>query len=584
MIKLKKDSNHSKIQGEQTKVNLIDYIAELGLDAGKDYLNERKNQKEVKKKIKEFVERQSKIHELASLAEEIDFDGLAEYMKGNLAEDIQKRLFGVNKEERRIAREQIFSKAIIYAGAESVEAKRKVTKVVSIIIEMLHKYYLGKVDKGTILIAAELEEALNQGFDKVSRKIDDAREKHSLVSIESSIKAISEGNLESVENNMNTFLDCISVEHTLSPYYKFAPKIAQNGKVQMFSKPVSTEALKKYPPKIRCKGKIKIGDKYLKEFNVSVIEYANRHQIPITMEIQQAKKYLGTIEDPIQHEAVDLLGQELVIPPKPFPDAVPCKLCIDDHVEFDYLLLRIQEIEDDETVVITNKEQANCPFIFSFRINIKNGTLKFTISKENLTNFELLQYTKFIAKIHEGAILKLKRLDENWEIECPLNELDYISEFSSIENEIDFLEKVVTIEKYYKNPLALPEDILFEDYKVISYMANLINGKEVERKWTEAAFSFDLCDSTKKSILNMEDEVFYFYFKAVVTVKLYGKTYQLPIIRTYHQARIRNLPRLLQKVKVLDNGDRLKIVVIPDSKECPSIYTDVLETEENKIR
>lgn len=564
-------------------VNLIDYIAELGLDAGKDYLNERKNQKEVKKKIKEFVEKQSKIHELASLAEEIDFDGLAEYMKGNLLEDIQKRLFGVNKEERRIAREQIFSKAIIYSGAESVEAERKVRKVVSIIIEMLHKYYRGKVDKGTLLIAVELEEAMEHESDKVSRKIDDVLEKHSLLSIESSIKAINEGKLESVENNMNTFLDCISVEHTLTPHYKFAPKIAQNGKVQMFSKAVSTEALKKYPPKIKCKGTIKIGDKYLKEFNLSVIEYANRHQIPITMEVQQAKKYLGAIEDPIQHEADDLLGQELVIQPKPFPDATPCKLCIDDHVEFDYLLLRIQEIEDDATIVITNKEQANFPFKFSFRINLKNRTLKFTIAKEELNNYELLQYTKFIAKIHEGAILKLKRLDGDGEIESPLNDLDYTSGFSSIENEIEFLEKVVAIEKYFDKSLILPDDIYFKDYEIISYIADLINGKEVEREWTEVTFSFDLCDSTKNSILNTKDQVFYFSFKAVVTVGLYGETYQLPIIRTYHQARIYNLPRLLQKVEVLDNGDRLKIVVIPDSKEGKSIYMDVLEIDENKI-
>ena len=43
------------------------------------------------------------------------------------------------------------------------------------------------------------------------------------------------------------------------------------------------------------------------------------------------------------------------------------------------------------------------------------------------------------------------------------------------------------------------------------------------------------------------------------------------------------MPRLLQKVEVLDNGDRLKIVVIPDSKDGKSIYTDALETEENII-
>lgn len=563
---------------------LIDYIAELGLDAGKDFLSEKYSQKELKKKIKEYVKRQSNIHELSSLTEEIDFEGLAEYMKSDLLEDIQKRLFSVKKNERKAAREQIFQKSILYSGAKTDIAKKKVVKIVSNIVDILHRFYLLKVGKGAILILAEVEDAMEEGFDKVSRKIDDTLEKNSLVSIDSAIKAISSGEIKEVENKINTFFDCISVVHELSPDYKFVPEVDSSGKVRIFSKAVSTDALKKYPPQIKCKGTIKVGDQYLKELDLNIFQYANRHQLPITMEVQQAKKYLGTIEDPVQYEAESLIGQDLVIPPKPFPEAKPYKLYINDYVEFDYLLLRVQEIEDDETIVVTNKEQVNCPFKFSFRINLKNQTLRFTISKEGLNNSELLEYTKFIAKVHEGTMLRLKALEGNEEIECPLNNLDYSSDFSTIENEIDFLEKVVTIEKYFDRSLVLPEDILFEDYKVISYMADLINGKEVERKWTEAAFSFDLCDSTKNSILNMEDQVFYFCFKAVVTVRLYEETYQLPIIRTYHQARIRNLPKLLQKVKVLDNGDRLKIVVIPDSKEYPSIYTDVLETEDNHIR
>lgn len=487
---------------------LIDYIAELGLDAGKDFLSEKYSQKELKKRIKEYVKRQSNIHELSSLTEEIDFEDLAEYMKSGLLEDIQKRLFGVKKDERKAAREQIFQKSIMYSGAKTDIAKKKVVKIVSNIIDILHRFYFSKVGKGAVLVLAEVEDVMEDGFDKVSRKIDNTLEKNSLVSIDSAIKAISSGELKEVENKINTFFDCISVVHELSPDYKFVPEVDSSGKVRIFSKAVSTDALKKYPPQIKCKGTIKVGDRYLRELDLNIFQYANRHQLPITMEVQQAKKYLGTVEDPVQYEAVSLIGQELVIPPKPFPEAKAYKLYINDYVEFDYLLLRVQEIEDDETIVVTNKEQVNCPFKFRFRINLKNRTLRFTISKEGLNNSELLEYTKFIAKVHEGTMLRLKALEGNGEIECPLNNLDYSSDFSTIENEIEFLKKVVTIEKYFDKSIVLPEEIYFKDYEVISYMADLINGKEVERGWTEAAFSFDLCNSTKNSILNMKIKFF----------------------------------------------------------------------------
>lgn len=169
---------------------LIDYIAELGLDAGKDFLSEKYSQKELKKRIKEYVKRQSNIHELSSLTEEIDFEDLAEYMKSGLLEDIQKRLFGVKKDERKAAREQIFQKSIMYSGAKTDIAKKKVVKIVSNIIDILHRFYFSKVGKGAVLVLAEVEDVMEDGFDKVSRKIDNTLEKNSLVSIDSAIKAI----------------------------------------------------------------------------------------------------------------------------------------------------------------------------------------------------------------------------------------------------------------------------------------------------------------------------------------------------------------------------------------------------------
>ena len=125
----------------------------------------------------------------------------------------------------------------------------------------------------------------------------------------------------------------------MDPDYRYVSELKE-GELRLISQPVSLEAIKKYPPKMECIGKIKLGTQYLNEFNLDIISYANRHQLPVTISILEAKKFLGSINDPIQCEAEELIGTNVVIPPKPFPDAFPYSILLDGNLEFEYILLR----------------------------------------------------------------------------------------------------------------------------------------------------------------------------------------------------------------------------------------------------
>lgn len=87
--------------------------------------------------------------------------------------------------------------------------------------------------------------------------------------------------------------------------------------------------IKNIPPQIVCKGRIKVGNKYVNRFDADIIDYANRHQLTIAIDINEAKKLLGDVEDPIQSEAEHIVGTTSIIPPKPFPAALPCCIKID---------------------------------------------------------------------------------------------------------------------------------------------------------------------------------------------------------------------------------------------------------------
>lgn len=218
---------------------------------------------------------------------------------------------------------------------------------------------------------------------------------------------------------------------------------------------------------------------YLDRFDVNTIDYANRHQLPITLNVITAKKLLGDIDDPVQHEAENIIGESFIIPPKPFPPAFPCSISLDENAIFDYILFRTEEILDDGTIVISNREQENCPFRIRVSANLKTGKTLYSADIVDPTNEELLQYLRFLTRAASGKTISIRVLSLGEELATgkPGN-VEYNGGFDKIESEIEFLEKIVTIEHYYNDIITIPEEIMIDDFKAISYLASLIDGKD----------------------------------------------------------------------------------------------------------
>lgn len=52
-----------------------------------------------------------------------------------------------------------------------------------------------------------------------------------------------------------------------------------------------------------------------------------------------------------------LIGNTIIAFPPKFPSAFPCSIKVGSQIFYEYVLLRLQEIEDDETYIINNKER-----------------------------------------------------------------------------------------------------------------------------------------------------------------------------------------------------------------------------------
>lgn len=131
-----------------------EYLAELGLDAGKDYLKQSKRDAEVKARLKDYIEKQSTINEMCTMAEEIDFQGLAEYMSSELLFDVKVCLFG-QKPDREAMKETIVSKACSYSKTNKKGQKDKVKRIIEGSLDILRNFYRAQIDETDLFMSAE---------------------------------------------------------------------------------------------------------------------------------------------------------------------------------------------------------------------------------------------------------------------------------------------------------------------------------------------------------------------------------------------------------------------------------------------
>lgn len=292
------------------------------------------------------------------------------------------------------------------------------------LFEIIKGFYRSGISKRDLLLAAEIEDTILEGVQKSEQHIQQAvqssqryvmntlSEQHKELleaiqqparySPEHYLELVKTGDFRSIESNLSLVLDTISLKHPLPDDYKFD---LLNRKVR--SIPRTKEALRRYSPRLVCKGILRVDGVEKISPDLDIIEYADRHQLAITVDITEARKYLGEMEDPIQDEADEIIGHTLVRQPKSFPPTFPCHIAINDHVFFEYIEFRTQEILDDGRYIISNCEQYGCHFLITVTLSIDNPNIPFdfSIKTHNASNKDLLQFLRFIQEGLNGGLL-----------------------------------------------------------------------------------------------------------------------------------------------------------------------------------
>ena len=561
---------------------VLGFIADIGLDAAKERFKIKQDELKAREKLTDYLARQQKYNFNCSLEEEIDFEGLAEYIRGNLMDDVKTRLFGTRK-ERGIARQSIADKSEYYAKSKTSLSAARARHLAVTAVDMLRSFYRNKVERDLLFIATEVEDTIiSEMTDQhkgIVNKIDALKKKFedsSLLSIDRNLMLVDEGKLEVVEKNLSAFFTALSSEHDLKPYYGFA----MEGQNRLKSIPLLPNAVELYPPHLEVTATaFKMGGTPIQRIDSNIFYRAYRSQSPIEFDVVTAKKYLGDIPDPIQNEAERLSGTHMVMKPPSFPAAFPCSVIVDGETMVDYLLLRTKQIEDDGTVVVTNDEQDNFNFKVSIMVNAETTNLNLMITPVSPSNTESLHYMQFLKKAMFAKCIALKSLKHNAIIiSSKANLVPHDCE--NLDNEIAFLERVVAIENYFQRSLTIPEEITVDDHRVIDRLYSMITTGEYCGTCSRFTMSFELSHNLRNSISDLGERACGFAYNMDAEVNLFAQKLCFRMLRKIDCLRLENFKKVQAKLDVLEDGDILKLAFVSGTDDLNAHYSDMFYSEE----
>lgn len=572
----------------------MDAFINLGTEVFKNKASDSILERQIRNALQEFLDTQTGLNEICSKEEEIDFEGLSIYMTEQMIVDIEDRIFGTNPRLRGEARKNIVNKALYYSNANTRLSQERATKIVLKSLDILRDFYLRGCPKdiryALTAVVDDVEEVVLISEERISEKmqtstqeiVDTIRSSFPLP-IETGLKLLSNGKISQVDNILNDYINSMSSKHILYPAYGFAAK-SYGMQNFLMSIPLTKDAEQEHPPHFVCEGTATIEGKVAGLPTLDLFEHAKRHQKPIRLGVESATKYLGDVKDPQQFEAESLVGQDFVIPPAPFPEALPCSIVIDNYVALNYIMLRTKEILDDDTIIMTNQEQSGSNIYFSIAISVEKRRVDFTIQVRGKKLIDVIQYRQLLRMIISGESVGVRLLsDGKFLFQGKFDNENKLSDLEKLNTELLLLEKIDKIQKYFGVDMDFPDEIKQSESSKLDYAYSIISGQEVRRNWSDMSLVMPVSEKTKQIINDIGTQEISIRYSFIETISFFDREFELPCRRVVSPLVLADLTKLKQKLEVLDEDDSIKLIFVPGKSQQDSVIIDTLDSPEIPI-
>lgn len=168
---------------------VMDFMINLGSNFITEKCEDKRLQEKMRSRLAEYIDRKRKENEFCSLAEEIDFQKIADYIQNELTDDARVRLFG-NVQEREEARQMIISKTRAYAKAKTSLGEQRAIKLVNDALKKLRTFFERNMSDESRFLAATVVDDITSELDELGNKLG--------TTIDANVRLAREGNFEEV--------------------------------------------------------------------------------------------------------------------------------------------------------------------------------------------------------------------------------------------------------------------------------------------------------------------------------------------------------------------------------------------------
>lgn len=147
----------------------MDFLSDWGLEIIKELTVEKINERRIRKQLLEFLERQALLNDMVLPEEEIDFEGLCNYIRRNLISDIKDYIYCF-PENRTVIKGKIMQNAVHYAQAKTNISSARARQLTSQTLSIILTFYKNSLNLNTVFAMAEIEEYISNQAEKTKEE------------------------------------------------------------------------------------------------------------------------------------------------------------------------------------------------------------------------------------------------------------------------------------------------------------------------------------------------------------------------------------------------------------------------------
>lgn len=392
--------------------------------------------------------------------------------------------------------------------------------------------------------------------------------------------------------------------HPMYPSYIYKT-VKYGNKTVLDHVPINEQAAKERP--LTYKGQFIINKKHLgtaKNLD-ELLTKAMIKQEEIEIDVQHVETWIGDTkleddEGTLIKEAAKTARWFII--PDELPPPIKVKLvktAKEDISIFDYIELSISDIDKEKGItVLDNSKQQSSSLLFSITINhngirkkIENGKFMGNVVVVNSNiNVSIKTDHKNSVKAHrsflnyvlhtlQGGELRAVYLESGADfIKVKKHKLLEKATVKGVRKQLHFLDTLLRIEEYFAFKFDFPEKVTKVDEEAVSTLRSIVDEKLVEGTFTDMVLEMTdpkgLGDLI--SIFNEQKHV-HLMIAATMTdpVEVFGQSIsKVRMENRFNNLAIENFEKLKQKHSYMDEGEMIKVKLIPGSNnKVKSIYT-----------